>query len=269
MGSEGFRFETARDRFDYLRVEKYVTAGYQAHLHRNPELYCVNKGNVKVSIDDDEYNLTAGDAVFINNLKIHSYECVDAEVTFALIGTKYLQPFHENYPDRQIPTLLTDKQANKKLFTYLETISERLEAFQPLERYASVYSMLSLIVNAYGTVPIPKKKSRTRADLSEILRYIYDNSTQDLSLDTLAKQFNYDPVSLSHIFSRYIKTDIRNFINNIRIQNYLNLKSLPANKDKSVIELAMQCGFNNTATFYRAYNKVIGETQPAPPKQNK
>lgn len=55
------------------------------------------------------------------------------------------------------------------------------------------------------------------------------------------------------------KTDIRNFINNIRIQNYLDLKSLPANKDKSVIELAMQCGFSNTATFYRAYKKAMEE----------
>ena len=76
-------------------------------------------------------------------------------------------------------------------------------------------------------------------------------------MDSLAQQFNYDPISLSHIFSRYIKIDIRNFINNIRIQNYLTLKSLPANKDKSVMELALQCGFSNTATFYRAYKKAM------------
>jgi len=122
-----------------------------------------------------------------------------------------------------------------------------------------VYNILNLIVNAYGTVPKPQKKTRTRAELSEIIQYIYDNAAQNLSLNSLAEQFNYDPISLSHIFSRYIKTDIRNFINNIRIQNYLDLKSLPANKDKSVIELAMQCGFSNTATFYRAYKKAMEE----------
>ena len=98
-----------------------------------------------------------------------------------------------------------------------------------------MYNILNLIVNAYGTVSKPQKKTRTRAELSEIIQYIYDNAAQNLSLNSLAEQFNYDPISLSNIFSRYIKTDIRNFINNIRIQNYLDLKSLPANKDKSVI----------------------------------
>ncbi len=259
MESVSFEIENYRDKFNYFHVERYVSPGYGAHMHRNPELYCVNKGYVKVCIDKEEYALTEGEAVFIDNLRIHSYECTDADITFVLIGNKYLQPFHELYCDRQIPTLLTDKHANAALFGYLDTISSKCENFQPLERYACVYNILNLIVNAYGTVPKPQKKTRTRAELSEIIQYIYDNAAQNLSLNSLAEQFNYDPISLSHIFSRYIKTDIRNFINNIRIQNYLDLKSLPANKDKSVIELAMQCGFSNTATFYRAYKKAMEE----------
>lgn len=260
MGSSEFKIESAKDRFDYFWVEKYISSGYKAHFHRNPELYCVYNGNVTVSIDDEIYNLTSGDAVFINSLKIHSYDCKDAEIAFALIGTKYLQPFYEIYLDRQIPTLLTDKEANKKLFEYLDTIDKKKEDFQPLERYASIYNILSLIVNTYGIVPAPKKKTHSRADLSEIIQYIYNNSAQSLSLDALANHFNYDPVSLSHIFSRYIKMDIRNFINNIRIQNFIEIKSLPANKDKSVTELASQCGFSSPATFYRAYKKFLEDT---------
>ena len=103
------------------------------------------------------------------------------------------------------------------------------------------------------------EKRQTLLTVSQLLTDKQANAAQNLSLNSLAEQFNYAPISLSHIFSRYIKTDIRNFINNIRIQNYLDLKSLPANKDKSVIELAMQCGFSNTATFYRAYKKAMEE----------
>lgn len=261
MGSSEFKIESDKDRFDYFWVEKYVSSGYKAHFHRNPELYCVYKGNVQVSIDDEIYNLTAGDAVFINSLRIHSYDCKDAEIAFALIGTKYLQPFYEIYLDRQIPALLTDKKANEKLFEYLDTVNKKKQDFQPLERYGCIYNILSIIVSAYGTVPAPKSKTHTKADLSEIIQYIYNNSSQNLSLNSLAEQFNYDPVSLSHIFSRYIKTDIRNFINNIRIQNFTELKALPANKDKSVTELAMQCGFSSTATFYRAYKKATEDNR--------
>ena len=53
--------------------------------------------------------------------------------------------------------------------------------------------------------------------------------------------------------------DIRNFINSVRIQNYLVMRSFPENKDKSVLELAMQCGFNSMTTFYRAYPATIND----------
>ena len=61
------------------------------------------------------------------------------------------------------------------------------------------------------------------------------------------------------MFGKYMRTDLRNFINSIRIQNFNELKNLPENKDKTVLTLAVQCGFNNPATFYRAYKKYSAD----------
>ena len=60
-----FQLETSRDRPDYFHIEKYLSDGYYAHFHRNPELYCVYGGSVRVSVGKNEYPLTPGDAVFI------------------------------------------------------------------------------------------------------------------------------------------------------------------------------------------------------------
>lgn len=92
--------------------------------------------------------------------------------------------------------------------------------------------------------------------MPQIIQYIYDNYSQPLTLSSIAEQFHYAPLSLSRLFGRYIRIDIRNFINNVRIQHVIALKNLPENNEKSIIDLAFQCGFNSVSSFYRAYNKL-------------
>ncbi len=260
MSTANFAAEKEKDRYDHFQLCKYRSKNVKTHFHRNPEIYCVYSGKVRVNIEDSVYNLSAGDAVFISGLKMHSYECEDAEIAFALIGTRYLQPFYEIYLDRQPPVLLTDKEANKKLFAYIDANYKNADSFGLLERYACTCGMLGIIADAYGTVPAPPLRTHARSDLTEIINFIYDNASQEsLSLSYLAKRFNYDPSAMSRMFGKYMRTDLRNFINSIRIQNFNELKNLPENKDKTVLTLAVQCGFNNPATFYRAYKKYSAD----------
>lgn len=249
------------DAFDYFQVDRYISSsGQSKHFHRNAELYCVLNGVVTVTIDSEKYELNSGDALFIKGLAVHSYDCENADVCITTIGTKYFQTFHELYPERQLPVYLNNKKVNAKLFEYLLSVNENRQDLSPLTRYACTYALLSILADNYGTIPSEENKAHSHAEISEIIQYIYNNVATDLSLESLAKTFNYSPLSLSHLFSRYLKMDIRNFINNIRIQNFLELRAQPSNKDKSIIELAMQCGFQSSATFYRAYKKYSENT---------
>ena len=87
---------------------------------------------------------------------------------------------------------------------------------------------------------------------------LLSNSLLNASCGTLVENHfvYYAPLSLSRLFGRYIRIDIRNFINNVRIQHVIALKNLPENNEKSIIDLAFQCGFNSVSSFYRAYNKL-------------
>ena len=83
--------------------EKYISDGYYAHFHRNPELYCVFHGHVGVTVNGKKTVLDTGDAVFIDSLQIHSYECEDrAEVAFILMGSRlyaiFQQPLSQPIP---------------------------------------------------------------------------------------------------------------------------------------------------------------------------
>lgn len=256
-----FRFEDERDMFDYFIVEKYETVGYYSHLHRNAELYCVYEGSVRVHIDNKEYLLEAGDAAFVNSLQMHSYECSEKSVVaFALLGTRYMQPFTDLFPDRLLPSFLNDKEKNKPLFDILSSLYGRrynpAPRFTSLESFGYINLILHYIVSGYGTVPKPKyAKGHGGLTISSIIQYICDNTDSDLSLVSIAEKFNYAPLTLSKLFSQYVKIDLRNFINSIRIQKVLELKKLPAYKDKSILELSSLCGFNSPSSFYRAYKR--------------
>ena len=253
-----FQLESQRDHADYFHAEKYLSDGYYAHFHRNAELYCVYEGAVTVTIGKNEYALTAGEGVFIDSLQVHNYLCNEkAEIGFVLFGETFMQPFHKTYPNMTPPVLLNDKKANRPLFDYLSTIGGRKSDFDALEAYAHTSMLLHFIVSAYGVVPAREDRKSSDFIITNIIQYIYDHADEDITLTSLAEQFGYNRMSVSHLISKYIRIDLRNFVNDIRVQKVVSLQALPENKNVSTMELASRCGFKSVSSFYRAYKRTL------------
>lgn len=249
-----YQLEPDRDKPEFFHIMKYQSDGYYAHFHRNSELYCVFEGTVKVSINDKTYVLQAGEAVFINSLDLHSYECKQfAEIGIVLIGYRYMRDFRALFPHNIVPTLLKDKEANKEIFNLLTELNEK-EDFSAFEKFSYTNLLLHHITKIYGVSP---KETSHKFLLIDIIQYIYDNFMLPLSLDTLAKEFNYNPVYLSHLFSKHIRIDFRTFVSNVRMQYVMTMRNDPRYKEKSLSEIAAMCGFNSLSTFQRAYKRSV------------
>ncbi len=252
--------ETERDFPSYFHAEKYESIGYTAHLHRNIEIYCVVKGNSHVTINDREYNLTAGQAVIINSMQVHSYKNSEGTiVSFLLIGSNFLQLFNSVYPNRTLPEFLADHNANHPILKLIDDIAGQYDDFDTFEGMGYTNLLIHYIVKAYGTEPM--KKGSKKFIFSEIIQYIYDHYKEDLSLTSLAQEFGYAPRSLGHMFGKYVKMDIRNFINSVRTEKVLEMKADPAYSDKTLLELALACGFNSASSFYRTYRKNYSQSR--------
>ena len=253
-----FQLESQRDHADYFHAEKYLSDGYYAHFHRNAELYCVYEGAVTVTIGKNEYALRAGEGVFIDSLQVHSYLCDEkAEIGFVLFGETFMQPFHKTYPNMAPPVLLNDREANKPLLDHLSSIGDRKFHFDTLEAYAHTSMLLHHIVSAYGIVPAQEDRKSSDFIITNIIQYIYDHADEDITLTSLAEQFGYNRMSVSHLLSKYIHIDLRNFVNDIRVQKVIALQTLPENKNVSTLELASRCGFKSVSSFYRAYKRSL------------
>ena len=255
-------FEAERDHPNAFRAEVYISDGFYPHFHRNPEIYLVYEGNVKVTINDVDYALHGGQAVCINSYDMHSYK-IDGQalVGFVSVGLDYTNSFNSLYPGCSLPTELLDVDKNKSLFDFIEQIKGTVAEGSDRSRllyYGYVNYILYLIVNAYGT---GTTKTQTKHATRNIVQHIYENAEKNLTLNSIAKEFGYSAGSLSHFFSRYIRIDFRTFLSDIRMQKVWELRDNPDYADRSIVELATLCGFNSVSSYYRACRRYDSSKQ--------
>ncbi len=86
--------------------------------------------------------------------------------------------------------------------------------------------------------------------------YINENLTSDISLSDIAKTANMSRTYFSNLFKKLNGISPWDYITIKRIEKSIELlKSC----DLTVLEIATNCGFNNTANFNRAFKKVTGK----------
>ena len=92
----------------------------------------------------------------------------------------------------------------------------------------------------------------------DILQYINMHYKEPLTLEGVASAFGYNKYYFSRIFNRYIGESLSNYINVVRVQNFM--RAANEEKNPQISRLAEECGFESMPTFYRAFEKLYGES---------
>jgi AraC family transcriptional regulator len=105
----------------------------------------------------------------------------------------------------------------------------------------------------------PKQKQlhvEYTARLNEVIDYIEDNISQDLTLEMLAGVANFSKYHFHRIFRTMTGETLNQFISRIRVQKAAG--QLLYNRKKSVTEIALDCGYSGSAAFARAFKETYG-----------
>lgn len=250
--------EVERDVAYRFVAEQYVSNGYFPHFHRNLEIYGIIKGAVTITIAGQRKVLTDGQMAIIHSLEQHSYEINgEAEIFFLHIGTRYVDIAETFYPNKQLPRWLLDTQYNQQIYQQIADIINVKEELPELRKLGITCQLFSDIVQHYG---VQKSKSSTRDDgdiVAEIIQYIYNHYQENITLQSLGQVFFLSPKTLSKKLQKHLNVDLRVFINNVRVQKVMQLRSDPQYKGKTLQQLASMCGFSNMSTFYRSYERNL------------
>jgi AraC-like DNA-binding protein len=82
----------------------------------------------------------------------------------------------------------------------------------------------------------------------------------DLKLDELAEKLSLPSKTLSILLNVRYKKNFCEFINQYRIKDAASILSNPMLKEKSVLDIAMEVGFNSKSAFNRSFKRETGAT---------
>lgn len=265
--SSDILYETADMEYTFV-FKQHSNLGYPPRFHSSVEVYYVNEGSMSADINSYNYTVNKGEIIIVNPLEIHKYEKTsEAFVSVFIFDINFLEDFKKLYKEKKLPTHLTNIEYNRDIFNTLSDIKPSNKSnttLSPLAKQAYVNFFLDKIIKYYGVTD----KTISNENITNIISYIYKNYKNQISLDILANEFSYTKTSISRLISKYLKTDLRKFVNDIRAEQARAMIQNPKNSNISITNIALSCGFDSMATFYRAYKRRYNEL-PNYKKNNK
>jgi len=119
-------------------------------------------------------------------------------------------------------------------------------------------SYIRLLLNRTDWPKQKKADPGCRRKAREVAEYITANFSQDLSLKQLADLYFVNEKYLGKVFQSEMGETMRQYLNRIRLTNAARLLR---NSDLSVLNIAMDCGFQNIPYFNRMF---MGRYQMTP-----
>ena len=262
-----------KSNFKIFHLKDQKKHDIEYHYHNFHKVLIFLSGHVTYSIEGRSYQLQPNDIVFVNSGEVHKPIICDNttyERIIIYISKDYLSSYSEENNDLSLcfkkashnksHVLRVHSFANSKL----GSITKELEASFNTDEYANdlyhnilflefMIQLNRLSIND-GVEYI--KNSSPNQKIVEIINYVNNNLTDEISIDSIANTFFLSRYYLMHIFKEETGYTIGNYITNKRL---LLAKDLIAH-GMPITAACYESGFKNYSTFSRAYKKSFGTT---------
>lgn len=149
----------------------------------------------------------------------------------------------------------------RRLLEEAESELEKREPEYELMVHNKVYEMLVILARrldyGFGHSVTAEEYGRIKA-VRAAIDYINRHVTEDITLGDIAARADLSPNYFSHIFKKSVGISLWDYITSKRIESAMAL--LSSDRERNMIDIAADCGFNNTANFNKMFRRVTGMT---------
>ena len=89
--------------------------------------------------------------------------------------------------------------------------------------------------------------------IQKTLNYIEENLGEEIQIDKLAEIAGLSPFYYQRLFTRLVKTSVRDYI---KLRRLAKSSVMLRDKSNRIIDIAMEFGFGSHVTFTRAFTKT-------------
>ncbi len=175
-----------------------------------------------------------------------------------------LDPSSVSLPEKEcfiLPeyTKLSSEKRSTLLFTQLLDISKR-ENYQQTWRCRYALNLLLSEFTAEYLVINDLTEQQTPGNVKSIIEWIRVHYAEDITVASLAEQFNYHPTYLTSMMKKYTNHTVSYYITHFRITAAKNLLLLQASPKIPIKTVAYMCGYKDEKYFMRIFKKEEGVT---------
>ncbi len=237
------------------------------HFHTAIEIVFVEKGTLLCHIENKVVRIPKNSFLIVGSNVIHHLTCdnTSAEICYLQVDVqKIMELIYKDLSD--IPFIF-DPSLKKYLllkncdlnFPLLIGIFRELQAKKPYFELNFMGNLLHLISYLQGEEIICDFK-RLLKDLSvkkiyPAIKYINDHLAEKISLEGMCEMLCLDKYYLCKLFKKSTGMTFTQYLTRMRIQYAEHLLTAT---DKSVTDIALECGFSTVQYFNTVFNKVKG-----------
>lgn len=220
-------------------------------------VYTLN-GEGTLCYKDCVYSLERGECFFINCMDRHYYQIKGDKWEFLWVhfNGREAPSYFELFSKDEFKTVSVKRRElfERELWRLIEIHQNKSVVTDILTSQCIRNLLTELIVQKtsgnVGDFSVPKY-------IKEMMRYIDLHFSEEMKLTELAEMQHFNKFYLSHMFSKYTGFTVKEYIIFARISH---AKKLLKYTDKSVREIAEECGVNNVSHFINLFKDREGTT---------
>ena len=254
-----------------LRINKVKRGPYynmkQPHFHEQHEIYYLISGERNFTINDHVFKIGKGDLVIIPAGEMHrttyfannTHERVAILFEDEILNGMY-EEFGKDYIYQVFEHFLVSIPEGRR--AYVEELMNRIiyeaEGIDELSDHMQktyFQELMLFIIRCFKNGPQMGEIDVANDIIQKAAKYIYENSDKNIGLNEVAEKFGMSSSYFSKKFKAVTGFGFKEYLIGVRIKEASNLL---LTTDKSITEIAISCGFNDSNYFGDAFRRIKG-----------
>lgn len=270
------------------------------HWHDEIELLHFKKGNFHMEINMESYEISEECFFFINPGELHyiiskepceedavvfnpgilsfeSYDTMQNQVIQPFINGNLWLPRCIEASHRMFHDLYVEYDRMQNAFGMMEEAGENADQKNAGQKNVGISvsqmlikaSLLRILALLTGEGLLTRQESGINhqvESIKKVLTYIRENYRERIYIRDLAGLINVNEQYFCRFFKRAIGKTPMEYVNEIRIRR---AAEMVVNTDDLIMDICLECGFNNLGNFLREFKKYTGMTPRLYKKENR
>jgi len=249
---------------DNLQMNIYHN-NYRFYLHWHDEFEFIYgiEGNSTVFVDGCSYPLGKGELLLVEGGSLHSKNGTDYNRSVStvihphLCGADCLGYFKKNisYPRLfKRGDVVSDKVIDN-ILTVNKCFEDKAIGYE-LRIKSLVCDTFALLLEN-GRCTVTESISPANEAFKQLIDFVHSGYKSKITLDGLSARSNYSKSYIIRLFKKHTGKTPVEYINDYRLSHSAKLLS---NTDMSVLDVSLECGFENTGYFIKLFKNKFGTT---------